>query len=62
MYKCVSTVYCLQKDEEQTNIRYESGDLFAILDQLYTHTFSDSRVRLFSFDADFFQDNALCMG
>ena len=39
----------------------ECGDLFAVLDQLDTDALSDSRVRLLSFDTDFFKNDALGM-
>ena len=39
---------------ETTVSRYESGDLFAVFDQLNSDTLSNSRIRLFSFDTDLF--------
>jgi hypothetical protein len=39
----------------------ESGDLFAVLDQLHTNTFSDSRIGLFGFYANLLEDDSLCV-
>lgn len=39
--------------------RTESSDLLSVLDELNSDTFSDGRVGLFGFDADFFKHDAL---
>jgi len=44
---------------ETTVTRYESGDPLAIFDQLNSNTFANGRVRLFGFDTNFFEHNAL---
>merc|ERR1719219_1979650 len=46
----------------QTTVsRNEGGDLFTVLNKLDTSAFSDSGVRLFGFNSQFFNDNSFCM-
>lgn len=41
---------------------HESGHLLAVLDELNTNAFADSRVWLFCFYTDFLEHDALCVG
>merc|ERR1712154_441702 len=50
-------------DVIQTTVIWdECGNFFAIFDQLNSDAFTNSGVRLFSFDADFLENNSLRMG
>ena len=48
--------------EKENTHGHERGDLLPVLDQLHTDTLADGRVWLFCLDADFFEDDALCVG
>lgn len=55
---CSSSLLCsfpnthiLVHKVEATVPGHESGNLLSILDQLYSHTLANSRVRLFGFDS-----------
>ena len=50
-------------DETHTSVSWHVGsDLFVVLSQLNSHTLSDGRVRLLSFNSDLFDDDACSMG
>merc|ERR1712180_210612 len=46
---------------QTTIVGYKSCDFLAVFDQLNTNTLSDSRVRLFGFNTNFFQYNSFSM-
>lgn len=45
-----------------TTYGYESSDLFAVLNQLDTNAFPNSRVRLFGLDSDLLKNDTLSVG
>lgn len=44
------------------NVRTESGDLLAILDELHTHTLANGRVGLLGLNTDLLEDDTLGVG